>query len=324
MLRSCAPTLYATFGQAPALAQSWCGSGFSHKHATAQVSFSKLTQIGRNTDLVNPSVFLPICVNFASLLTQKRGSMLLANKVALITGAGSGIGRATARLFAQQGARVVVVDVNAEGGQTTVDAIRAAGGDSIFLQTDVGKMEPVRAMIDAAYQHYGRLDIIHSNAAASIGGPAPEISEADWDWTIAVCLKATWMIAHCAVPRMLADGGGVMIITGSVHSIRGYANASAYQAAKGGVLALTRSLAIDHAPTLRVNAILPGAVETGLWKDVTPEQRQQIAQHCILRRNGQPEDIANVALFLASDLSAYMTGTYVVVDGGLTSVIETP
>ena len=250
--------------------------------------------------------------------------MLLANKVALITGAGSGIGRATAHLFAREGAKVVVVDLNVEGGQATVDEIQASGGDSLFIQADVGKMEQVRAMIDTAYQRYGRLDIIHSNAAASIGGTAPEISEADWDWTIAVCLKATWMIAHCAVPRMLADGGGVMIITGSVHSIRGYANASAYQAAKGGLLALTRSLAIDHAPTLRVNAILPGAVETGLWKDVTPEQRQKIAQHCILRRNGQPEDIANVALFLASDLSAYMTGTYVVVDGGLTSVIETP
>jgi NAD(P)-dependent dehydrogenase (short-subunit alcohol dehydrogenase family) len=250
--------------------------------------------------------------------------MLLENKVALITGAGSGIGRATARLFAREGARVVVVDINAEGGQATVDEIRSAGGDSLFLQADVGKMEEVRALIEATYQHYGRLDIIHSNAAASVGGTAPEISESDWDWTIAICLKATWMIAHCAVPKMLADGGGVMIITGSVHSIRGYANASAYQAAKGGVLALTRSLAIDHAPTLRVNAILPGAVETGLWKDVTPEQRARIAQHCILRRNGQPEDIANVALFLASDLSAYMTGTYVVVDGGLTSVIEVP
>lgn len=250
--------------------------------------------------------------------------MLLANKVALITGGGSGIGRATARLFAREGAKVVVVDINAEGGQTTADELRAAGGDSLFIQADVGKMEQVRAMIDTAHQHYGRLDIIHSNAAASVGGTAPEISEADWDWTIAVCLKATWMIAHCAVPKMLAQGGGVIIITGSVHSIRGYANASAYQAAKGGVLALTRSLAIDHAPTIRVNAILPGAVETGLWKDVTPEQRRQIAQQCILRRNGQPEDIASVALFLASDLSAYMTGTYVVVDGGLTSVIETP
>ena len=245
--------------------------------------------------------------------------MLLANKIALITGAGSGIGRATAHLFAREGAKVVVVDVNVEGGQATVDAVRAAGGDSLFIQADVGKMEQVRTMIDAAYQHYGRLDIIHSNAAASIGGTAPEISEADWDWTIAVCLKATWMIAHCAVPRMLADGGGVMIITGSVHSIRGYANASAYQAAKGGVLALTRSLAIDHAPTLRVNAILPGAVETGLWKDVTPEQRQQIAQHCILRRNGQPEDIANTVSFLVSDGAGFVSGQVIYVAGGPTN-----
>jgi NAD(P)-dependent dehydrogenase (short-subunit alcohol dehydrogenase family) len=250
--------------------------------------------------------------------------MLLANKVALITGAASGIGRATARLFARQGARVVVVDINVEDGQATADEIRTAGGDSLFIQANIGKMEQVQALIDSAYRHYGRLDIIHSNAAASVGGTALEISEADWDWTIAVCLKATWMIAHCAVPRMLAHGGGVMVITGSVHSIRGYANASAYQAAKGGVLALTRSLAIDHAPTIRVNAILPGAVETGLWKEIPPDQRRKIAQHCILRRNGQPEDIANVALFLASDLSAYMTGTYVVVDGGLTSVIEAP
>ena len=250
--------------------------------------------------------------------------MLLADKVALITGAGSGIGRATAQLFAREGAKVVVVDVNAAGAQATVDNITAAGGDALSIRADVGKMDEVRAMVDAALAHYGRLDILHSNAAASIAGSATEIDEADWDWTLAVCLKATWMIAHCAVPAMLANGGGTIVITGSVHSIRGYARAAAYQAAKGGLLALTRALAIDYAPTIRVNAILPGAVETGLWKDVTPAQREEIAQMCILRRNGQPEDIAKVALFLASDLSAYMTGTYVVVDGGLTSVIETP
>lgn len=126
--------------------------------------------------------------------------MLLTDKVALITGAGSGIGRATALLFAQEGARVVVVDVNAEGGRATVDAIGAAGGESHFIQADVGQMEQVRGMIDGAYQQYGCLDIIHSNAAASVGGTATEISESDWDWTLAVCLKATWMIAHCAVP----------------------------------------------------------------------------------------------------------------------------
>lgn len=252
------------------------------------------------------------------------GLMLLENKVALITGAGSGIGRATARLLAREGARVVVVDNEPASGRATVDAIRSAAGEALYIEADVGRMDSVRAMVETALTWQGRLDIIHSNAAASVGGTAPEISEADWDRTLAVCLKATWMIAHCAVPAMLATGGGAIVITGSVHAIRGYAGASAYQAAKGGLLALTRSLAIDHAPTIRVNAILPGAVETGLWKDVTPEERRRIAQQCILRRNGQPEEIATVALFLASDLSSYMTGTAIVVDGGLTAVIETP
>jgi NAD(P)-dependent dehydrogenase (short-subunit alcohol dehydrogenase family) len=121
---------------------------------------------------------------------------------------------------------------------------------------------------------------------------------------------------------MLSHGEGVIVITGSVHAIRGYPRHTAYQAAKGGLLALTRSLAADFAPTIRVNTILPGAVVTGLWDGISQEDREKIAQMCPLRRNGRPEDIAQVALFLASDMSSYMTGTCLVVDGGLSSIIQ--
>lgn len=250
--------------------------------------------------------------------------MLLQRKVAMITGAASGIGAATAKLFARNGAKVVLVDVNEVGGKEVATQVYESSGEAFFFKADVGQMGDVRAMVDAAYERFGRLDIVHSNAASYKTGPATQISEEDWDRTQAVCLKATWMIAHCALPRMAAQGGGVFVITGSVHAIRGYTNHAAYQAAKGGLLALTRSLAADYAPTVRVNAILPGAVVTGLWAGIPESEREQIAQMCPLRRNGKPEDIAQAALFLASDMSAYITGTALVVDGGLTAVIQTP
>lgn len=242
--------------------------------------------------------------------------------MALVTGGGSGIGAATATLFTREGAQVAVADIDHVGGQETVRSIQQQSGDAVFLHADVGSMTDVKAMVDATYERYGRLDIVHSNAAAYKTGGATEISEEDWDRTQAVCLKATWMIARCALPKMVEQGGGVFIITGSVHAIRGYAKHAAYQAAKGGLAALTRSLAADYAPLVRVNAILPGAVVTGLWAGIPEEERARIAQMCPLRRNGRPEDIAQVALFLASEMSAYMTGTCVVVDGGLTAVVQ--
>lgn len=250
--------------------------------------------------------------------------MLLQDKVALITGAASGIGRATAELFSRQGASVVVADINEIGAQKTVEDIRRASGEGFSVKADVGEMASVKAMVGAALDRYGQLDIVYSNAAAYPLANATDTSEADWDRTLDVCLKATWMIAHCALPPMLDRGGGTFVVTGSVQSIRGYALHSAYQASKGGLLALTRSLAADYAPTVRVNAILPGAIETGLWEGLSQSDRVKTAEMCPLRRNGQPEDIAQAALFLASDMSSYMTGTYLVVDGGLTSVIEMP
>ena len=250
--------------------------------------------------------------------------MLLENKVALITGSASGIGRATAELFSRQGARVVVADINETGAAETVENIRKASGEAFFVKTDVGEMASVKAMVKVALDRYNRLDIVHSNAAAYVLGNATETSEEDWDRTLDVCLKATWMIARVALPHMLANGGGTFVITGSVHSIRGYPLHAAYQASKGGLLALTRSLAADYAPSIRVNAILPGAVETGLWSGFSESDRVKVAKMCPLRRNGQPEDVAQAALFLASDMSDYMTGTYLVVDGGLTSTIDMP
>ncbi len=249
---------------------------------------------------------------------------MLQDKVALITGAASGIGRATAQLFARQGAKVVLADVTTAAGEEAAQGIRAEGGDAIFVRTDVGQMNEVQALVEKTLALYGRLDIIHSNAAAYTMGNAVETNEDEWDGTLAVCLKATWMLAHFGVPAMLAGGGGAIVITGSVHAIRGYAKNTAYQASKGGLLALTRAMAADFAPTIRVNIILPGAVVTGLWAKSTAAQRERTAQMCPLKRNAQPEDIAQVALFLASGMSSYMTGEALVVDGGLSSVIQIP
>jgi len=249
--------------------------------------------------------------------------MLLAGKTALITGTASGIGAATAALFAKQGAKVVAADINERGGEEVVRRIRAESGEAVFIKTDVGRMDQVEAMVAAGLQRYGRLDIVVSNAAKYAVGTPTDISEADWDRTLAVCLKATWMIGRSTLPGMVAQGGGVFIITGSIHAVRGYAGHSAYQASKGGLLALTRAFAADYAPTVRVNTILPGPVVTGLWDGIDEPERDRLAQRCPLKRNGRPEDIAQVALFLVSDMSSYMTGTSIVVDGGLSAVIGT-
>lgn len=249
-------------------------------------------------------------------------SRLLEDKVALITGAGSGIGRATARLFSEHGARVSVADINRSSVENTSAAIVADGGEASWIESDVGSMQDVESMVSKTLDRYGKLDIVFSNAAGYKLGSATDISESDWNRTLDVCLKASWMIAHHAMPALLRQDKAAFILTGSVHGVRGYAGHVAYQAAKGGLLALTRSLAADYAPKVRVNTILPGAVITGIAAHLSESELQRIAMMCPLQRNSQPEEIARAALFLASDMSSYMTGAALIVDGGLSSVIQ--
>lgn len=243
--------------------------------------------------------------------------MEFAGKVALVTGAASGIGRATAQAFAREGARVFAVDIADEGGRETEAMIRAAGGEATFHHADLAVPAEVVGMVEAAIARYGRLDVLHNNAYWTAPKHALEETLADWQRTLDVCLTAPFLASQRAARQMIAQGGGVIINTASVHSLMGFAHHAAYDAAKGGLLALTRTLAVDFAPHVRVNAVLPGAILTGAWRGIGEEERQRFANLALVRRLGRPEDIAEAVLYLASDRANFVNGTGLVVDGGL-------
>ncbi len=243
----------------------------------------------------------------------------LTDKVAIITGAASGIGRATALRFASEGAAVVIADVNRAAGNSCADEITAAGGVATFVETDVSRERDLQRMIDAALQTYGGLDILYSNAFWNEPGAAVDVSDDGWDRTLAVTLRAVWKGSKLAIPHLLKSEAGVILITASVHSIVGFAGSAAYQAAKGGVLSLTRALALELAPQVRVVAILPGSIETPALQEVPAGVNEAFLRQVPMGRIGQPEEIASVAAFLASDDASYITGSGIVVDGGYTT-----
>ena len=245
--------------------------------------------------------------------------MRLQDRVAIITGAASGIGRATALRFAREGAAVVVADINQAGGAACAEAIRAAGGKAVFIETDVREEPDLRRMVEAALETYGGLDILHNNAFWAAPGAARDITEADWQGTLAVTLTAVWQGSKLAIPHLLESGRGVIINTASIHSIVGLANSAAYQAAKGGVLSLTRAMSLELAPKARVVAILPGAIETPATMDVPADAHADFVSQVPLARMGQADEVASVAAFLASDEASYITGAGIVVDGGYTT-----
>ena len=248
----------------------------------------------------------------------------VAGKAAIVTGAASGIGEVTAQVLAREGAFVCVADVNAAGGQRVVDKIKADGGEAIFVRTDVGESAQVIEMFARTEEAFGRVDIVHNNAIWFRHGPATELDESDWDGTLNIGLKAIFLAAKYGIPVMRKTGGGVIINTGSVHSLVSFATATAYDSAKAGVLGLTRTLAIDYGPDIRVCAVLPGAILTPLWDDlqVPEEERVRYAQMVPAQRLGTGEDIANAVLFLASDEASFITGTSLTVDGGMLARTE--
>ena len=253
-------------------------------------------------------------------------SVRLAGKVALITGAGSGIGRASALRFAAEGARVVVADWKPDGGRETVARIQATGGVALFVETDVSQEEDVRRMVATAVEAYGRLDILFNNAAVQVFGTIPETPTSDWQRVLDVNLKGVYLGCKYALPRMIAQGGGSIVNMSSTLGFVGDPAMPAYGATKGGILAMTKAMAQAHGrQNIRVNCICPGDVDTPIVQEYFDQQpdpaeaRRRVAAHYALGRIAQPEEIAQVALFLASDESSFLTGTAIVADGGLTS-----
>jgi len=247
--------------------------------------------------------------------------MRLQDKVTIITGGNSGIGRATAEVFAQEGAKVLIAARDAERGAQTVAQIRDRGGTSIFVQTDVSQPEDVRRMVDAAVREWGRIDVLFSNAGISIPADVVNCDLEDWNKTLAINLTGAFLSSKYTVPVMIRGGGGSIIFDSSQQAFVGSKNAAAYTATKGALNALARAMAIDYAEhQIRVNCICPGAVETeGLlsWfkEESGPDKDMWLAKHP-LGRFGRPVEVAKAVLYLASDDSAWMTGTALVLDGG--------
>jgi meso-butanediol dehydrogenase / (S,S)-butanediol dehydrogenase / diacetyl reductase len=246
----------------------------------------------------------------------------LANTVSVVTGGGSGIGRATAELFAREGSTVVVADLYEERAERVAKVIDDVGGTAMAVEADVATVEGVGHLFARAQSVFGAVDILVNNAGASLGNDLRTIEPDVWDRNFAIVLKSAFFCTKAALPEMIAKGKGVIVNIASVNGLLGLGE-EAYSAAKAGMVNLTQNTAIRYGEfNVRANCIAPGTVDTPIWderKRINPDVMAELAPWYPLGRVGQPEDIANAALFLASDAAAWITGVVLPVDGGLTA-----
>jgi NAD(P)-dependent dehydrogenase (short-subunit alcohol dehydrogenase family) len=248
---------------------------------------------------------------------------ILDGKTALVTGGGSGIGRAASLAYAREGARVVVADVNVEGGEETVQQIKEAGGDAILVHADVSKPDDTQAMVERAVEAFGRLDCAFNNAGISGGRDrrlTADYLEEDWDRVIAINLKGVWLCMKAEIPQMLKQGSGAIVNTASIAGLVGLRGTIAYVAAKHGVTGLTKAAALEYASQgLRVNAVCPGYIRTPLVQpifDAVDGFEDEVAARHPVGRLGEPAEISEAVLWLSSDAASFVTGHNMPVDGG--------
>lgn len=234
---------------------------------------------------------------------------------ALVTGGALGIGAASARRFAAEGARVVIADIDDRAGATLADELTAAGHKVTYVHCDVSRGADWAELCQRVRARGGRLDVLHSNAYLEVAGAAHELAEGDWDRQLAVSLKGAYLGVG-TFAGLLGESSGSVIITSSVHSLFGLRGRPAYAAAKGGLNALTRQLAVEYGPAVRVNAVVPGPILTRTWDEIDERERERAAMATALKRLGSPEEVAAAVAFLASPDSSFITGINLVVDGG--------
>jgi len=247
---------------------------------------------------------------------------LLEGKTALVTGGGSGIGRAASLAYAREGARVAVVDVNVEGGEETVQRIKEAGGDAILVHADVSGASGTEEMVAKTVESYGRVDCAFNNAGISGGRDrnlTADFAEEDWDRVIHINLKGVWLSMKAEIPRMLAQGGGAIVNTASIMGLVAIPGSVAYMAAKHGVVGLTKAAALEYArDNVRVNAVCPGYIDTPLLRPLFErhDAMEEVVSRHPVGRLGQPEEIAEAVVWLSSDAASFVTGHNMPVDGG--------